>query len=359
MNHHEFIQRWEAAVAANDLAAMAAMFADDAIFRSPAVFKPYQGRAVIQGILGLVMQVFGPLTYSNVWSNDRGGVVMQFTTTVPGPDKRLEIEGVDIFQLDEAGQISELRAAARLAGGGGGDGAADGDGEWLMVNGKRSMVNEAAALAGDDAAYWDELFGGLAVVEAAAAEHWIERVLPDAAARVGLGARVLELGCGLGYDTRWLVQAGCHVTALDGSAAALDRLTAALPGPEYVHHRLPAPLPFADASFDAVVAGLSLHYFSWNDTLAIINEVHRVLRPAGLLSIAVNAAGDVNYGYGQGSEVEPGLFDVNGRLKRFFTEADCRRLLATGWDLLALLPLEEQRYGRPKRMWVAAARRSR
>ena len=113
MNYHDFIARWEAAVAANDLDGMAAMFAEDAVFRSPAVFKPYQGRAVIRGILGLVMQVFGPLTYSNVWSNDRGVVVMQFATTVPGPDKRLEIEGVDIFQLDEAGQIAELRVMIR------------------------------------------------------------------------------------------------------------------------------------------------------------------------------------------------------------------------------------------------------
>lgn len=109
----DFVQRWETAVAAHNLAALAAMFREDAIFRSPAVFKPYQGRATIHAILGLVMQVFGPLTYTNVWTNERGGVVMQFATTVPGPDKRLEIEGVDIFQLDEAGQIAELRVMIR------------------------------------------------------------------------------------------------------------------------------------------------------------------------------------------------------------------------------------------------------
>ena len=113
MNPTDFIVRWEAAVAANDLHSMAAMFTEDAIFRSPAVFKPYQGRATIHAILGLVLQVFGPLTYTNVWSNERGGVVMQFATTVPGLDKRLEIEGVDIFQLDEAGQIAELRVMIR------------------------------------------------------------------------------------------------------------------------------------------------------------------------------------------------------------------------------------------------------
>jgi hypothetical protein len=113
MNPTDFVTRWEAAVAANDLDSMDAMFVEDAIFRSPAVFKPYQGRAVIQGILGLVMQVFGPLTYTNVWSNDHGGVVMQFATTVPGPDKRLEIEGVDIFQLDEQGRVTEMRVMIR------------------------------------------------------------------------------------------------------------------------------------------------------------------------------------------------------------------------------------------------------
>lgn len=212
-------------------------------------------------------------------------------------------------------------------------------------------------MAGDDAVFWDDLFAGLAVVEAAAAEHWIERLLPDPAARAVLGGWVLELGCGLGYDTRWLVQAGGQVTALDGSAVALDRLAAALPGPQYVHHRLPAPLPFPEASFDAVAAGLSLHYFPWNDTLVIINEVHRVLRPGGLVLCAVNASNDVEFGYGRGVEVEPGLFAFDGRLKRFFSEADCGSILSTGWDLLALLPLEELRFGRLKRMWVAAARR--
>jgi hypothetical protein len=113
MDAVDFVAAWEAAVATNDLDLMAALFAEDALFRSPAVFKPYQGRAVIRGILGLVMQVFGPLTYTDTWSNDRGGVVMQFATTVPGPDKRLEIEGVDIFRLDEAGQIAELRVLIR------------------------------------------------------------------------------------------------------------------------------------------------------------------------------------------------------------------------------------------------------
>lgn len=111
----DFVAAWEDVVARNDLRGMAMMFTDDAVFRSPAVFKPYQGRKTIAGILSMVVQVFGPLDYRNWWANDAGGVVMQFATTVASPDgdKRLEIEGVDIFQLDEAGQITELRVMIR------------------------------------------------------------------------------------------------------------------------------------------------------------------------------------------------------------------------------------------------------
>jgi hypothetical protein len=92
---------------------MAEMFAEDAVFRSPAVFKPYQGREAIRYVLSLVMQVFGPLTYTNTWANDAGGVVMQFATTVRSGDKTLDLEGVDIFQLDGSGRIVDLRVMIR------------------------------------------------------------------------------------------------------------------------------------------------------------------------------------------------------------------------------------------------------
>ena len=108
-----FIATWEAAVANNDVVAMAAMFTADAVFRSPAVFKPYQGRETIHYVLSLVMQVFGPLTYTNTWANNTGGVVMQFATTVQSGDKTLDLEGVDIFQLDASGQIVDLRVMIR------------------------------------------------------------------------------------------------------------------------------------------------------------------------------------------------------------------------------------------------------
>ena len=87
-----FVATWEAAVANDDLAGMATLFTADAVFRSPAVFKPYQGRETIRYVLGLVMQ---------------------FATTVQSGDKELDLEGVDIFQLDAAGQIVDFRVMIR------------------------------------------------------------------------------------------------------------------------------------------------------------------------------------------------------------------------------------------------------
>jgi hypothetical protein len=67
---------------------------------------------------------------------------------------------------------------------------------------------------------------------------------------------------------------------------------------------------------------------------------------------------DVNFGYGQGVEIKPGLYDLDGHLKRFFDEVDGRRLLASGWEQVALHPFTVTRFGRPKRVWAAAGRRS-
>ena len=41
--------------------------------------------------------------------------------------------------------------------------------------------------------------------------------------------------------------------------------------------------PFLDNSKDLIIADLSLHYFSSEDTIHIMREIKRVLKPKGLL----------------------------------------------------------------------------
>jgi len=95
------------------------------------------------------------------------------------------------------------------------------------------------------------------------------------------GRRVLEVGCGAGPLTAWLVEHGAVVTAMDVSPAMLQLAR------ERVGHRatflladLAEPLSFLpDTSFDLVVASLVLHYLeNWEEPL---RELRRVLRPDG------------------------------------------------------------------------------
>ena len=94
---------------------------------------------------------------------------------------------------------------------------------------------------------------------------------------IGSGRRVLDLGCRAGALTRHFLD-GNEVVGLDVDRAALAR--AAALGIETVEGDVEEPLPFEDASFDAVVAGELLEHLRFPD--ALVDEVRRVLRPEGV-----------------------------------------------------------------------------
>jgi SAM-dependent methyltransferase len=95
---------------------------------------------------------------------------------------------------------------------------------------------------------------------------------------IGQGKRVLDLGCRSGALTRHFLE-GNAVVGLDVDAAALAR--AAELGVEPVQANVEEPLPFADDSFDAVVAGELFEHLRFPD--ALVGEIRRVLRPGGVL----------------------------------------------------------------------------
>ena len=89
---------------------------------------------------------------------------------------------------------------------------------------------------------------------------------------------MLDLGCRSGALTRHFLE-GNSVVGLDVDAAALEKATAL--GIEPVQANVEEPLPFEDASFDAVVAGELFEHLQFPD--ALVEEVRRVLRPGGVL----------------------------------------------------------------------------
>lgn len=95
---------------------------------------------------------------------------------------------------------------------------------------------------------------------------------------IGRGKRVLDLGCRSGALTRHFLE-GNSVVGLDVDAAALEKARAL--GIEPVQGNVEDPLPFEDASFDAVVAGELFEHLRFPD--ALVAEIERVLRPGAVL----------------------------------------------------------------------------
>ena len=143
------------------------------------------------------------------------------------------------------------------------------------------MSNDAAFI-GSIPQHYEQGLGPLIFVDYAA----------DIARRVAAGnpARVLETAAGTGIVTRKLLDAlpaGVHLTATDLNPPMLEIARTKFRAGEQVEFQ-PADamaLPFADASFDAVVCQFGLMFFP--DKAKSCSEVYRVLAPGGRFVFSV------------------------------------------------------------------------
>jgi len=198
------------------------------------------------------------------------------------------------------------------------------------------------------------------------ADPWLD---PMVAAMRSAGETVLELGCGIGEDAAELTALGFRVFASDISRKMVRAAVGNAPAARFFVADLSAPLPIRSAAVHNVVASLSIHYFRWQETVAVVDEVRRVLRPGGAFAFRVNATDDVNFGASQGEELEPNFYHVppDGRnnrpykrffdppYKRFFDEPSVRALLAPGWRITSLAHRTIHRYDTPKQVWECCA----
>lgn len=102
-------------------------------------------------------------------------------------------------------------------------------------------------------------------------------------ARLLQGRHLLEIGCGMGYDSLEFLKRGVRVTAIDltENAVRYTQRHFEVEGvrAEDVRVGNALDLPFADETFDAVWSNGVLH--ATGDTPRAIGEVRRVLRPGG------------------------------------------------------------------------------
>ena len=96
------------AIEAGDEEAALATIADNVVFHSPAVYRAYQGKATVEAVLRAVATVFEDFRYTNEW-RDGATTILFFEANVGDRD----LQGVDILQENEAGQIEDFTVMIR------------------------------------------------------------------------------------------------------------------------------------------------------------------------------------------------------------------------------------------------------
>ena len=121
-------------------------------------------------------------------------------------------------------------------------------------------------------------------------------VLCDAA-NIAPGQRVLDVACGTGALTLAVAERVSPAGAVVGLDANPEMLAVARRKHAHIDWRdgRAESLPFADASFDAVVSQFGLMFF--DDRVAALREMQRVRRPGGRLAVAVCDALERSPGY--------------------------------------------------------------
>lgn len=175
------------------------------------------------------------------------------------------------------------------------------------------------------AAFWDEHW--LAIAErdhAAAAPRRGTLVTRTTSRHLPRGARILEGGCGTGFNSRHLRGAGYRVVALDFAPGTMAWLGRRAPELNPVRGDVRA-LPFADASFDGCWSLGVIEHFP-GGYAAALDEMRRVLRPGGFLFLTFPALNPVRRAW-----IRAGRFprwDL-ARQERFYQYAlDPRRVAA-------------------------------
>lgn len=147
---------------------------------------------------------------------------------------------------------------------------------------------------------------------------------------VGMGGKILDVGCGTGRDLAWFIDNGAWAAGIDLSRGMLDYAYRTLAQASRLTRLACADmqhLPFPEATFDGLWACASLLHLPKAQAPDALREFQRVLRPGGYMVI------DVQQGTGETWEAFYGTV-----VERFFARyqppelADL--LLAAGFEII-------------------------
>jgi ketosteroid isomerase-like protein len=110
MSAKEGLEKWHGFVKSQDMAELSDLLTDDAVFYSPVVHTPQEGKAITTMYLMGAAQVLGNSDFTYVREVvDGENAVLEFTGVVDG----ITINGVDMIRFNEDGKIVEFKVMIR------------------------------------------------------------------------------------------------------------------------------------------------------------------------------------------------------------------------------------------------------
>ena len=100
---------------------------------------------------------------------------------------------------------------------------------------------------------------------------------------INQNTKILDLCCGSGQATNFLVKYSENVTALDASPLSINRAKKNVPSAEYVE-AFAEDMPFSNNQFDLVHTSAALHEMNSEQLQQILQEVYRILKPGGIFT---------------------------------------------------------------------------
>lgn len=146
-----------------------------------------------------------------------------------------------------------------------------------------------------------------------------------------LSGKLLELGAGIGQDSKYFTTKGYDVLATDFSKFGLDQ----------IHDLktqicdLSQPLPFQTKSFDIIYSHLALHYFDNQRTGKLFSEIFTILKPGGIFATLLNTLSDPETSQSEKKIGEDLFLTPSGIQKHLFSSGSFKKYI-TKFEVLLL-----------------------
>ena len=165
---------------------------------------------------------------------------------------------------------------------------------------------------------------------------------------------ILDLGCGIGADTLYLLERDYNVLSCDFSIEALKSVHNNIPNSKTLYLDMMKTFPIVDNKYSLIIADLSLHYFNNETTIHIMKEIKRILKVNGVLLSRVASVNDFNFGAGQGEKLENNYYFEGDYTKRFFDLKDVNKYFGIIGNVEAKetqMIRSEAEYSKPKMLY--------